>query len=224
MDERAPRTAVSALRFRLLGFPVSVDPSFFLLAIFLGLGGRDFRLVAVWVGVVFVSILLHELGHAVAGRAFGLEPRIHLYSMGGLTSWRSARSLPHNRNIVISLAGPAAGFAMGLFILWLRSALPVRDSLLLWVAVQDLLWVNVGWGLVNLLPILPLDGGNVMRSVVQAYRGDHDERTPRLVSIVTGALICLFALWARVFWGAFLAGLFTFMNVAALKQQRLPRL
>ncbi len=71
------------MRFRLAGFPVEIHPSFFILAVLLGLGAGDVRLILLWVAVVFVSILTHELGHAIVGRSYGLQPQIRLYSMGG---------------------------------------------------------------------------------------------------------------------------------------------
>ena len=101
------------MRFRLAGFPVEIHPSFFILAVLLGLGAGDVRLILLWVAVVFVSILTHELGHAIVGRSYGLQPQIRLYSMGGVTSWSSGRRLTPRQSILVSLAGPAAGLALG---------------------------------------------------------------------------------------------------------------
>ena len=64
-----------------------------------------------WVVAVFLSVLVHEMGHALAIRALGVQPWITLYGMGGLTSHRGGR-LPPKTQILVSLAGPAAGFAL----------------------------------------------------------------------------------------------------------------
>src|ERR1043166_8856978 len=64
----------------------------------------------IWVAVVFVSILIHELGHALVARAHGWQPWITLYGMGGLASYQPTRHDTRSQ-ILISAAGPAAGFA-----------------------------------------------------------------------------------------------------------------
>ena len=80
------------LRFRLLGVPVRIHPLFWLVACLLGgpwLEGRwGAGYLLLWVACVFVSILVHELGHVLAGRAFGARGHILLYSFGGLAIGR----------------------------------------------------------------------------------------------------------------------------------------
>jgi Zn-dependent protease len=206
------------LNFRIFGFPVSVHWSFWVLAAFLGMGRQRTELVLSWIVVVFVSVLAHELGHAFTARAFGMRPAISLYSMGGLTMWRSSRAVPHSQRIAISLAGPFAGFAFAAVVLILTQTTSTEQlPLLARVAIFDLLWVNVVWGAVNLLPILPLDGGHVMRSIVQSVRGFADEITPRKISVVTGGLLVLLALYLGMWWAAMVAGFITWSNVAALR-------
>ena len=85
LGEPAPTQA--DLHFRIFGFPVRVHPLFWVVTVLLGLQGRaDPFETLVWVGVVFVSILVHELGHATLERTFGGHPWITLYSFGGLAS------------------------------------------------------------------------------------------------------------------------------------------
>src|SRR5262245_55219146 len=98
---------------RIFGIPISVDLSFFMIAVVLG-APRLSRpaLLAQWVAVVLVGVVVHELGHALVGRVFGLKPRIHLYGMGGLTTWEAGRELSPLRSVAVSLAGPFAGFGL----------------------------------------------------------------------------------------------------------------
>ena len=100
------------LTLRLGGIPVRIRGLFLVMAGVLGMsqGGPD--VVAVWIAIVFVSVLVHELGHALVGRMFGLAPQIELHAMGGTTSWIEPREIGHARGIAISLAGPFAGFAI----------------------------------------------------------------------------------------------------------------
>jgi hypothetical protein len=107
------------LRFSLAGIPVRVHPLFWLIAVFFGISG-DLIMLPIWVLVVFVAILVHELGHALAFRRYGQRSQIVLHFAGGLTipepvSWGSGYAsvgLTANQQIFISLAGPGAGFLL----------------------------------------------------------------------------------------------------------------
>ncbi|HSO00261.1 MAG TPA: site-2 protease family protein, partial [Candidatus Nanopelagicales bacterium] len=161
------------LSFRLFGIPVDVQPWFWLTATFLNYrllsnpgysGAQKARLMAVWLGVVFVSVLVHELGHAVAIRRHRIDPEITLHGMGGSTSWRTVLPLRRIQHIFISLAGPFAGFAFAgvIFLLQWGLAPLWRMPELAHYAIQNLMWVNVAWGIFNLIPVLPFDGGHVL--------------------------------------------------------------
>lgn len=208
--------------FRIGKIPVQVLPSFFLIALLLG-GGGDFRpgAVAMWVGIVFVSVLVHELGHAAAGRLFGLEPRIQLHGMGGTTSWGAAQArLGTGARVVISLAGPMAGFVLAGAFVALHAWLPPRPLGGLGESAYDQICrVNVGWGVLNLLPILPLDGGNVLLQLLGAVTAGRGERPARIVSLVLalGGLVLALAAWS--IWPAFLAASFIASNWRGLKEQ-----
>jgi len=108
------------LRFTVARVPVRVHPLFWLVAALLGFSAGDPVFVLIWVGVVFVSILVHEFGHAIAMRHYGESPRVVLHALGGLTiaeptPWggRWANVSPGGRQqILISAAGPGAGFLL----------------------------------------------------------------------------------------------------------------
>ena len=206
------------MRFRLLGFPVRVDASFLIVVAMLGAGRADLWLVLLWVAVVFVSILVHEAGHATVARAYGCRPSITLFAMGGLTQWSGGPPLSPLRHVLVSLAGPVAGFALGGLVLVAGRALPPEAPFLAQLAVQDLLWVNFGWGLLNLLPVLPLDGGQVLRSLLHAARGREDDRLPLKVSVFVGGLAAVLALYAGMLWATMLAGLITWSNWSSLRR------
>ena len=113
------------LNFSCFGFPVRVHPAFFIMPLLLGNGlitpavNQGVGLLVV-TGIFFVSILIHEIGHAVAFRYFGIPSRIVLYWMGGLAipetsrAWgnRSNGALSPNQQIIVSFAGPAFGLAL----------------------------------------------------------------------------------------------------------------
>lgn len=207
-----------AFSFQIFDFPVRVDLSFFLMALILGSGRSDLTFIAIWVLVVFISVLAHELGHAFVARKYGLHPWIELYSGGGLTWHQVGARLSHIEEIALSLAGPGVGFLIGAVVWWIGKMLPYAViSRNLRVLMFDLVWVNIGWGIINLLPILPLDGGNVMRVIVQKIRGCQDERLPLKISIGFGVALFLLALVSRMFFGAILSGWFTYRNYQQLQ-------
>ncbi len=211
----------AGLNFQIFHFPVRVHYSFFLVAILLGLFAGNILLIALWVLIVFFSILLHELGHAVAAEYYGRSPRIELKSMGGLTVSTRYSLLSYPKEILISFAGPLVGFIFGglLFIL-LRFIGPIDNEYLRFIVAQ-LLWVNIGWGIINLIPILPLDGGHIMRNAYHWLRNPYDDRTPLMISIIFGVLVIIAVL---IFMGrggiylALLTGWLTFNNYMALRQ------
>ena len=117
--------------FRLFGFPVSVHGSFLLLVAFLGYNGNtDVQRVLAFVVIAFVAILVHELGHAFVARAQGstFTPIISLEGWGGNTRYRPASVPSRMQSILVTAAGPAAGFALGAIVLAVRSAGVVEST------------------------------------------------------------------------------------------------
>ena len=163
------------LRFTLFGIPVAVQPIFWVVIGILGFPHRfdsqGFGSLLIWVPIVFVAIMIHELGHAFAMRRFGGRPGIELYGFGGLTHWHGgAGSLPRAKSIAVSLAGPAAGLLAGVAALPIDSSLGPETGWAARFAVHNWLWINIGWSLFNLLPVLPLDGGHTLEDILQPMK------------------------------------------------------
>ncbi len=205
---------------KIFGIPVKVDPFFLLLVAFLGSSRLSQPVLLVeWLVVVFVSILIHELGHALTVRSFGLSPQIQLYGMGGLTSWTEDRDVSPLRHIVISLAGPCAGFLFGGAVYAAEQSLPdLFASDFGRVVYLDLLWVNFGWGIFNLLPVMPLDGGNALYSFEQLVSKKTAGTIARVISFLVAASLGLLALSVRWYWVVFLMAWFAWDNGIALFQ------
>jgi Zn-dependent protease len=204
------------LSFSIAGIPVRIHPLFFATALFLGAGsGESLVTLAVWMGVVLFSVLLHEMGHAFVGKLFGISPQIDLHAMGGTTSLPGSHQLGNGKRILISLAGPMSGIVLGTALLLARihAPQPVLDE-----AIRRLIWVNLGWGIFNLVPMLPLDGGSVMASVLSSITGGRGLKPARIISIVVAFMLLIGSLAFRMTWIAFLAGLFIFQNVQGLRQ------
>src|SRR5262245_46601267 len=144
MADPTPSTAnlPLTLRFRVGPFPVAVEPTFWLLALMVF--SRTAWLSLAWAAVTFASVLVHELGHAYAARRYGAGASIRLHALGGLTFHDP---LPHRRQrILVSLAGPGAGFAFGLLALAVQQFVPLSAPRPVLFTLDALVWVNFGWG------------------------------------------------------------------------------
>lgn len=233
------------LRFSIAGIPVTVHPLFWLIALLLGSTG-DILLVPIWVGVIFVSILVHELGHALAFRRYGQRSQIILHFAGGLTvpepvSWGGGYanvSLTPNQHIFVSLAGPGAGFLLAGVVIalvalaggsvittWLFGFIPLplnailpAGGQVLTVLVTMLLWVNIFWGLINLVPVFPLDGGHVSRNVLLQADPVGGVRKSLWISVIAGALVALAGfVFFRSLFMSLMFGMLAFQSYQALR-------
>jgi stage IV sporulation protein FB len=234
------------LRFNLAGFPVRVHPLFWLIAVLLGYSSGNILQILIWVLVVFISILVHELGHALAFRRYGLSSQIVLHFAGGLTipestlwgsRWANV-ALGPNQNIFISLAGPGAGFIFAaaaivgvilaggeIIMTRLLGFIPIPGLALLpfggnlvSMFVTALLWVNLFWGIINLLPVYPLDGGNVARNVLVQVDPVDGVRKSLWVSVIAGALIAIVAFFfLGSLYMAVLFGILAFQSYQSLQ-------
>ncbi|HEX8435561.1 M50 family metallopeptidase [Archangium sp.] len=200
--------------FSLGRIPVVIEPSFWLVTALFGMvGARGVPQILSWVGVCFVSILIHELGHALVSMSLGSGwASIRLYSMGGLCYHQG---LSRWRSVAVAAAGPLAGFLFGGIILAVNHLAPPR-SLMTFVIFRDLMWVNFGWGIINLLPVPPLDGGHVAGGVLGPTR----QRIALWLGIITSAGVVLLALSSRMFYAAFMFGFMGYGCYQALSTTR----
>jgi membrane-associated protease RseP (regulator of RpoE activity) len=196
--------------FRLFNVPIRVEWYFWLMAaVLVPTGTANVPALLIWVACVFVSIVVHELGHALAARRFGLSPFVILYGMGGLTYSPGAERIGRGRRIMLSLAGPAAGLALA-GLVWLAwfAVIDASPLLLRW-AMVFLLWINIKWTLLNLLPIPPLDGGQVLANAL----GPRRATITRIIGGSVAVGCCLYELLEQQLFLAFFFGLFAYQNL-----------
>ncbi len=225
-----PRTAYD-LHFRLLGIPVRITPLFWVVGAMLGWNlAQDFATLSqgelsvglaliIWTLAVLLSLLVHEFGHAVAFRVFGVESDVVLYHFGGLAipqrvlgfgggrqAWQEPR-----KQIVISAAGPlsqlllavivAAIFYVGGFVV--VNPLPFIHPLDflarsgrvpplgLYAFEVSLIFSSVWWALLNLLPIFPLDGGQISREMFTLASPHQGVRYSLILSLAAAAAVAV---------------------------------
>jgi Zn-dependent protease len=230
------------LRFRFLDIPVRIHPMFWLVSAVLGWRDNNLPAVMLWVACVFVSILVHEYGHGLMAKRFDSFPSIVLWGLGGLCYHQSEQQSPAQRMAVV-LAGPGAGFvlcavvmlvfsvSLGItpsehievieYLVGLRSQGPAiaekfHPAITEYI-YQDLVWINLMWGLVNLLPIWPLDGGRASEIVLCSFDRRRGTRWSHVVSLLCagGLAVATYPLTQDIFYTIFFAS-FALINYQVL--------
>jgi stage IV sporulation protein FB len=251
-----PQPTSYDLKFSLFGFHVRTHPAFFIMPILLGRGLIDPNMNAgigmlLLVAIFFVSILVHELGHALAFRYFGMHSRIVLYWMGGLAipegapgGWSSRKtgSLTSMQQVVVSLAGPIFGLLLAAFLVGVVYAfqghveiahlgviplpLPELSGTVLdgSRAVFMVLWggiiINIVLNLFNLVPIYPLDGGQVARQLMAQMDSQNGIKNSIILSIGAAIVMALFSLKLGSTFMMIFFGFMAFSNYQSLQGGR----
>lgn len=186
------------LPFRLFGVPTRTHPLFWLMAALIGhsFAGDDLLRIAIAAVCIFFSILVHEFGHALSGRYFGDKGNsVVLYMMGGLciSGWRGVPS--RWPRIAMIFWGPLAGLLLagitfGMSYSIEQHWIPLRLVEALF-ALEVLIYINVFWSLFNLLPVYPLDGGQILRESLMWKRPFGGEALAFLISMISGILVAI---------------------------------
>ena len=206
------------LRLRVFVFQVQIHRSFLLLVVFFIWGDWSAVAVGLWTAAILVSVLLHELGHAVTVRRFGGRVEaITIYALGGATLWREVdKPIRGWRSFLVSAAGSGAGLLVGLGLYLLtavgglgRAARVIVESpWRIYLGTADLageyvalaagafIWVSVVWGLVNWLPIGGLDGSKMLRVILIKLLGPSGDLHSRIIGFIVGAAAAVW-LWQR---------------------------
>jgi len=234
------------LRFTIFGIPVVVEPWFWLVMALLG-GGvtalqrsypNDYLCVALFMMAGFISVLVHELGHALVGwKRGGGQVWIRLWAMGGL-AYQQGGNLDKKGRCLMILAGPGAGLLLAaisiasLFVIFptnealqrllyyltytnimhqdMLSVFP--DNRPIYGFINSLIWVNVWWSLLNLIPLYPLDGGQFMDQFVKSRKKMHQ------VSMIVGVVCVMLLLSMNIIFGGIIFGFLAYQNYLGDKQ------
>jgi Zn-dependent protease len=192
------------LKWWMFGIHVRVHPLFWLITAMLGwwlVEALGLQYLLIWVLCVFVSILLHEMGHVFAMRLFGGDGHIVLFAFYGLAI--PNRTFPSRwQRIFVSFAGPLAQFVLfGLLwpLNWHLHASGTFFSLppMVRAVLVFLLDINWYWPLINLFPIWPLDGGQISRELFVWWMPWRGVRASLILSIVVCALVAINSVWSE---------------------------
>ena len=208
------------IQFRLFGYPIKIEWFFWLLCLFLGMGylnrggPQGFLLFFISSAVLLISILLHELGHAWARKNFGAPySEIVLHGFGGYCTGPGKFS--RNQSIIISASGPAMNLILAGLCFFLLEAFATLPP----VAKVAAAWgmrLNIALAILNLIPLYPLDGGQILAQAL----GPKHFRTVLWISIAISAAIAVFGVMVSAIFLAIIFGMMAWGNWQRLQGQQ----
>lgn len=206
------------IRFSLFGFPIAIHWMFWVTAVLLS--GRalartpeDFQYLIAFVLAALISIIIHELGHAFLQRRYGGRVQIMLVALGGLAI--SDRGFTRPQHIKISLAGPVIQILLGV-LAWKLLRMSSGDAQFVVYFLSAFGWVSVVWGVFNLFPIYPMDGGKVLLH----FLGPRMEKVTYVVGIIGAAVLALWMLSRGSTFTTLLLGMMAYENFQRYRGDR----
>lgn len=181
------------VHFRIFGIPVQVQPFFWISLVIIG-GALDANSptailqVGLFTVAGFISVLIHELGHALTARKFGATSEIVLQAFGGYAAYSGVR-LSRPQSFAVTAAGPAVQILLGLIVWFSLPHLPEMAPNAAYFLVR-LMEISIIWAVLNLLPVLPLDGGRMLDTIL----GPERIRVTLWITIIVAAGLAILAL------------------------------
>jgi Zn-dependent protease len=197
--------------------PLAIHPFFWVFAAIIGwISSQTLIGTLIWVGIIFVSVVIHEFGHALTAVVFKQKARIQLIALGGVTMFDGPK-LKFWQQFLITFNGPLFGFFL---FLAATGLLHFSWPPLLFKVLKATQVANLFWTIVNLLPVLPLDGGQLLRIVLEAIFGIRGFKASLLIGAVLAALISFYFFMIQGFLiGAFFF-LFAFQSFDSWRKSR----
>lgn len=170
--------------------PISIRPLFWLIGFFIGWMWTT-TLIGAFLAlfVIFFSVLFHEFGHAMTAIFFGQTTRIELAAFGGFT-YRTGRKLRLWEEFLVVLNGPLAGLllAIGAYIVYQYTMPTVPNVRFI---LQFTYVANLFWTIMNLVPVLPLDGGHLLSIILESIFGFKGVKAAVIVGIIVAVTISI---------------------------------
>ena len=163
------------IRFTFFGIPVEIQPWFWVIMAMLGSGfgqvgstANEALNIALFVIAGFISIFTHELGHALTGKIYKAQPFIVLHSFGGIAAFPGSQ-FTRLQSFLVTFAGPLVQIILGIAsFVALYFLQGLSDSFRGFLG--DLASISIFWALLNLIPVYPLDGGQMLFAVMGPKR------------------------------------------------------
>ncbi len=203
--------------FSFKGIPVSFHPMFLLLIFILSIGAESPIIFGI---CAILGVLFHEFGHALVAQHYCLAPQILLHGMGGITM--HARAASAKQDFRITFAGPLAGLIIGgplclLTNFWSSQILMISGYL--FVFLKYLGWVNLAWGIFNLLPVRPMDGSKVLTYILSKFfKPKRVLQISAIISMVFAIAILGYSLFANSFFMILISAYLMYISFTMLRE------
>ena len=162
----------------------------------------------------FISVLIHEMGHALTIKRFKQPTQVVLTFMGGYATYPTG-VLTRKRSFLVTFAGPALQLVFGIGIIFLSEYLPSQGKQVD-IFFQYLIWISIIWAVFNCLPIYPMDGGQMLSAAL----GPRRAKVVHMTGIVTAAIIGMLALLSGGLFITIFMGMFAYQNFQYYQQVR----
>ncbi len=200
--------------------PISIHPLFWLISFFIGwMWTSTLTGALLCVGVILFSVLLHEFGHALTAVLFGQKTRIELAAFGGFT-YREGRKLKLWEEFIVVLNGPIAGFLLFVVAYLIYRNVAIESQALLFT-VKFTFTANLFWTIINLVPVLPLDGGHLLSIILEAIFGFKGVRMAIIAGLVIAVAISIFFFAVGMFLIGALFLILTFESFRSLRYYKI---
>ncbi len=205
------------MNFRFLNIPVQIHPTFWIFLLFFTRFYQDPSIESVIVGMVLIiSLLVHEYGHALTAVYFGASPTITLEAFGGKAHY-NARGITPKQEFLITLNGPLLeSLLIVLPYFWLK-----MDFFAGHPYIQYFLYVtmrlNIVWCLLNLIPLAPLDGGHLVRYMLEKKFGENGHKLSIITGLICVILVAPYLYYEGYFFFGTLLVIFGFQNLQILR-------
>jgi len=214
---------------KLFGIPIRMHLTFLLLLFFVGISGSKyggptgtlFGIISIL--LIFLCVVLHEIGHSLVARHYGIVVRdIILLPIGGVSEMEEIPQDP-KQEINISVVGPLVSFSLAVIFYILSMTLNQRASfgqlsIFKGNMIANLFWINLVLGIFNLLPAFPMDGGRVLRGIL-ATRIDSVRATK--VAVGVGQVFAILLFFFGIFFNLWLALIAIFIYLGAEGEERM---
>ncbi|MFZ0565844.1 MAG: M50 family metallopeptidase [Chlamydiales bacterium] len=200
--------------------PITIHPLFWLVAFFIGwMWTFSLPAALLCLAVILISVLFHELGHALTAVLFGQRTRIELAVFGGFT-YREGKKLKLWEEFIVVLNGPVAGFLLFL-IAYLFYRHVTIESQTLAFTVQFTFIANLFWTVINLVPVLPLDGGHLLSIILESIFGFRGVKMAILIGLGIAIVISVFFFIIGMFLIGALFLILTFESFRSLRYYKI---
>lgn len=206
------------IQFRFLNIPVTVHPSFFLLFLFITDIYRDFSIESVMIGVILVvSLLVHEYGHALTARYYGAKPEVNLEGLGGNAQYNNCLITP-KQELYITINGPLFESIL-IIVPYILLKIGFSNNWHVIYFLYAMMKLNIFWCLLNLIPVLPLDGGRILKYFFEKKLGDQGVRISLIIGVIVAALGGSYFFIEEHYFFAILLFIFGFENMQQYKKR-----